>query len=204
MLTYNSMHRRHNCTVRSVIHNSILTYCTLNFTFFYDCICLSLQGVEGPRGPTGSRGSPGEGLPGPKVGTHTVSAVKFDDKANTIKTHSFSLHKNPMWTLCLDLRYKETPLQSMMNEDKLLKMMLSCCFTQGDQGLPGEVGAPGERGAGDTGAKVSLPTISFQCLHFLIRKLTQIYTCVVRVSQDQQECPVCQACQGRMEPLVRR
>lgn len=35
-----------------------------------------------------------------------------------------------------------------------MKLMLSC-LTQGDQGLPGEVGAPGERGAGDPGAKVS-------------------------------------------------
>lgn len=30
-----------------------------------------------------------------------------------------------------------------------------CLVSQGDQGLPGEVGAPGERGAGDPGAKVS-------------------------------------------------
>lgn len=29
-----------------------------------------------------------------------------------------------------------------------------CCLPQGDQGLPGEVGAPGERGAGEPGAKV--------------------------------------------------
>lgn len=32
--------------------------------------------------------------------------------------------------------------------------MLSC-LSQGDQGLPGEVGAPGERGTGEPGAKVS-------------------------------------------------
>lgn len=33
--------------------------------------------------------------------------------------------------------------------------MKASCVSQGDQGLPGENGPPGERGAGDPGAKVS-------------------------------------------------
>lgn len=30
----------------------------------------------------------------------------------------------------------------------------SCCFVQGDQGLPGEQGVPGDRGVGEAGPKV--------------------------------------------------
>lgn len=53
-------------------------------------------------------------------------------------------------------------------------------LSQGDQGLPGEVGSPGERGAGEPGSKVSPNSRSsvqhpsaeaadfffLQCLHF--------------------------------------
>lgn len=35
---------------------------------------------------------------------------------------------------------------------------------QGDQGLPGELGSTGERGAGEPGAKVSPPPMETQCV----------------------------------------
>lgn len=35
-------------------------------------------------------------------------------------------------------------------------MKSSVYLLKGDQGLPGEIGAPGQRGAGEPGAKVSL------------------------------------------------
>lgn len=33
---------------------------------------------------------------------------------------------------------------------------ISCCFLQGDQGLPGEQGVPGDRGVGEAGPKVKM------------------------------------------------
>lgn len=40
-------------------------------------------------------------------------------------------------------------------------------LSQGDQGLPGEVGSQGERGAGEPGPKVSPNSrSSLQCLHY--------------------------------------
>lgn len=38
--------------------------------------------------------------------------------------------------------------------------MFANVLSKGDQGLPGEIGAPGERGAGEPGAKVSLLSLA--------------------------------------------
>lgn len=82
------------------------------------------------------------------------------------------------------------------------------CLTQGDQGLPGEVGAPGERGAGDPGAKVGLsPAVkstSAETIYSFPEFKVSICESVLRASQDHRECQVCQGCQERTEPLDRR